>query len=455
MSNTKKIFITVSEGSIARNILRSFVLSHLMLDPGLSIYLLIRPEKLALYKREFSSDRVSVIPIEYRRKSFFDNLVSFLARNGIYTGTVLADQKTFSRNLMIFFIKRVLVYLGGRSLQYHRLIRWLAGLRRTPQAIEDVFERYQPDLLFATDVMNDLDLDLMLAAKRRKVKVVGMSRSWDNPTAGGLVQIIPETLVVWSPYLYRKMSTLQHIPQEQIKIVGIPHYDWYTKKDILLTREKFLEKSRLSPFKKVILFAGIGTFLAPHEAEVVQLLSQAISEGKIREDVQVIFRPHPSFATEREKINALAHVVFDDGVADYTSSALSSAEMDRGKILHLVNSLYHADLVITTASTMTIDAVFFDKPVICIAFDGKSKEPYSHSVRRYYHDYTHYRDLSRTGGFKIAYTPLELIRHINDYLQNPKLDGEGREMIRKEFIWKLDGCSAKRLAETIFQSVSL
>jgi len=453
-TSSRKIFITINEGFIARNILRSFVLEKLLFHEDVKVYLLVPQDKASWYEAEFGSARTQVISISAKTETFFNRALKYLARNGFYTETILTDQETYSRSRISFLIKRAIVLIFGRSIIFHAWIRWLAGFRAPTKEMRDVFEKYRPALLFATDIMSDFDLDALAAARKNKVKVVGMIRSWDNPTSGGLIQIVPEIILVWNPYLYEKLSLLQHIPEERIKIVGITYYDWYVRKDIMLSREKFLEKFGIKAAQKIILFAGIGEFLAPHEAEVAEIISEAIAEGRIQKSPLVIFRPHPAFKVNRERIAGLKHFVFDDNVAIYTASAKSSADMDIEKTAHLVNSIAHADLVITTASTMTIDAAAFNKPVICIGFDGKSSEAYRNSVKRYYQSYTHYIEISKTHGFKIAYSAEDLIEYINQYLEDPREDENGRKLLFQKFIWKMDGKSSQRLVRVLLKELA-
>jgi len=224
-------------------------------------------------------------------------------------------------------------------------------------------------------------------------------------------------------------------------------------KEILVSRQTFLQKFGISSEKKVILYAGIGSLPAPHEPEVMDIISRGLESGEIKGSPAVIFRPHPAFMVDREKIVALHNIIFDDNVATYTDKRRDSWEMDRGAIVHLVNSLYHADVVIATASSIILDAASFNKPIVGIAFDGYSKEPTWTSLRNCYHNHTHSRDLSRLGGFTIVYNPKELMQSINEYLENPHKDAEGREKIRQEFIWKLDGQSAKRVAGVLMENV--
>ncbi|KAF0119082.1 MAG: hypothetical protein FD151_2075 [bacterium] len=116
----------------------------------------------------------------------------------------------------------------------------------------------------------------------------------------------------------------------------------------------------------------------------------------------------------------------------------------------LAELMNYSDVVINVASTITIDAVAFDTPVINVAFDGYKTKPYKDSCKRYY-DYDHYKNIVKTGGVKIAYSIGELIDYTNLYLKNPSIDAEGRKIIREEQCWKLDGNSGKRIAEYIFQ----
>lgn len=452
----KKIIITVNDGSIARNILYSFVLNKILERSNLSVGLIVPEDKGQWYQNEFSGPRVSIFSCPRRSLNIFRRALLYLARNGLYTKTILTDQNTQllrDKNYISFLIKRLLSIILGKSQTFHLLIRTLAQLRRPSGPMRDIFRKESPDLLFATDVQSDFDLDAMEAARLNDVKFVGMVRSWDNLSSGGLVQIIPELLLVWNKFLYQIATSVQHIRPKFLKVVGVTQYDWYLKKEVLLSRQEFLQRFNIDAAKKVILFAGIGNFLAPHESEVAEIISEALTKNYIQKNVAVIFRPHPSFMTEREKTKKLKNILFDDSVAEYTNDKRSSFEMNQAKIAHLVNSLYHADLVITTASTITMDAVVFSKPVICIAFDGNSKEPYWNSVLRFYRDYTHYIAISKTNGFKIAYNQEDLIRYINEYLVNPGLDQEGRIKIREEFICKLDGHSAERIVDAVLHVI--
>lgn len=449
----KKILITVPGGFIARNILRSGVLDVLK-SADCEILLAVPESKREEYKKEFEAPGVRVLSIGEPEPSFIDRVFAFLARNGIKTETVaILQQSEYAehKRFIIFVIKRVLRILGGFRV-YQTAVRFFDNKMVSHPAYRKFLEEIKPDLVFATNVIENMDIALLREARRLGIKIAGMAKSWDNLTNHGVIRVLPPQLIVHNPFLKMCAMRYHFIPENRIKIVGIPHYDWYVNPEILKgSREEFLRSVGLDPTKKFILIAGIGDFLAPHEWEIAKIIDEAIEKGGIPERINVLFRPHPNFMANREKIIGMKNIKFDDGVARYSSADKGSWEMGRVEIAHLINSLRYADLVINIASSITIDAAAFDRPVICVAFDGESKEPYWNSVARFYTDFTHYKLLTKTGGFKLAYNPTELIQYINDYLKDPQIDADGRKKIFDDFIWKLDGRSAERLVESIIE----
>ena len=209
----------------------------------------------------------------------------------------------------------------------------------------------------------------------------------------------------------------------------------------------------IAPNKKVILFCGIGSEYAPHEADVARILSRAIENGAIDRNSAIIFRPHPGLSVDAQAFGDLPNVFFDHTVVTFAEAGDMSWEKESGAIARLVNSLHHADVVVSIASTITIDAVAFGKSVVCVGFDGYHREPDAVSLRTAYRNHTHLKDLSKTNGFRIAYSAEELADYITGYLENTGLDENGRKKIFEEFIGYLDGKSSERLSAVIAEKL--
>ena len=67
-----------------------------------------------------------------------------------------------------------------------------------------------------------------------------------------------------------------------------------------------------------------------------------------------------------------------------------------------VNCLYHAAVVLNTASTLTVDASILDRPVICFAYDAVPDEKFPEGRALAYSQSTHYSPLVATDGVKVV-----------------------------------------------------
>ena len=101
---------------------------------------------------------------------------------------------------------------------------------------------------------------------------------------------------------------------------------------------------------------------------------------------------------------------------------------------------------------MALDAVFFDKPVICLAYDDNT-EAGSNSLCRSLYEREHYLPIVKSKGAYIAYSFEEAVCAINDYLINPGRDSKERLDMLRMFDPFLDGRAADRVTDTILNFI--
>lgn len=96
------------------------------------------------------------------------------------------------------------------------------------------------------------------------------------------------------------------------------------------------------------------------------------------------------------------------------------------------DSLYFCDININIFSTVTLEAAFFDKPIIHIAFDPhlvKNRIP----CKEYY-NFEHFKNITKMKAAKMVYSFEDLYKAINDYLKNPNLNNkERKDLVRTYF----------------------
>ena len=218
-----------------------------------------------------------------------------------------------------------------------------------------------------------------------------------------------------------------------------------------MTREDFFSSQGLDPNRRHILYGAIGDLLFSTEGGIAAVFSRLIADGDIADPAQVLFRAHPAFASPLAMIRSFPHVRVDEG--GQVLSGSRKIRMDLGHTAHLINSIAHADVVVTAGSTFAIDACVLDKPVVCVAFDP-TDEPVSYwrSAERFYNSSDHFEALVATGGVRVARSEQELAEHINAYLADPTLDMNGRQRIIRLFAEPHDGRSGTRLAEALMEA---
>lgn len=441
-NQTKKtIFITSFFGLIARNILATDILANLKKRPDLRIVIVAPKEKADTFIRDFASENVLIEGIDVKPRSRWEGFFFSLFLNALNTDarriTRYYEYKKFN-DYFRFFYHGTLARLSSLKL-FRKLIRWLDYKLMPKDKFKEVFNKYNPDLLFATDIFEPEDIDFMREARARGVFVLGMVRSWDNITTHGLNRMVPDRLIVNTPYIKGEAIFYDDVEPDKIDVVGIPHYDRYGKEE-RTSREDLFKKLGLDPAKKTIFFAPPAKLFIKNDP-VNSVIIKAL-EGI--EGLQQIIRLYIVGKVDIGDTKPVPGKIAIDS-PDIWGGAMSTKLS--AKDSHLADLLYHSDIVIAFASSLAIDAVLFGKPVIFIGFDVNPIPAWKSATRFY--GFEHQRQLINTGGIKLAKSLDELVNYVKNYLENPNLDKEKRDKILRDRCWKIDGKSSERLTNVI------
>lgn len=446
----KTIFITSGEPVVARYFLRSGLINLLTQDKELRVVLLVPEKDKDAYESEFGGERIRVVGISRIKSTFWVRFLLSLSRLAFRTvtntHTRMREHYVLKKNIIFVFFKEYLSQFLGHIRVLQKIVRWGELRLNAPPQLKKVFDEYRPDLVYATVIVNDqLDIPILLEAKRRAVKTAASTRNWDNFSTFGFLLALPDRLLLQNEFLKEQAVRLHGMSEDRISVVGFPHFDWYYRKEIIEPREVFCKKLGIDPTKKIILYGAMGDWLFRHEGEIAEVFEELVQERKITPQTTMIFRAHPSFTSPLERMKKLRHVV-PDKVSGIHFNTVGDPATDRLDLAHFVNSLYHSDVVVTAASTVGLDAIVFDKPLISVSFDGKSNPPYWLSCRRFQDHFAHWIDFMKCGGARRVNSREEFAEAVNLYLRNPKQDASGRECIRKRFATFSDGKSTQRLA---------
>ncbi len=454
------IFIVITRGFIIRNILRSGVLQCLK-NAGFRVVVFLDtdnalpiPEYL---KKEFEDgtvrlERIASMKAHVRGHNRFANITPMLiSSKSRWMHSNIGNDKNKAR---AFFWKYIEFFFFSIASRFHFLKTWARYVEKMMFSHNEYaryFETYNPVLVFSTSIQAQLDIDMMKEAQKRNIPTVSMPKGWDNVTQL-LYRVVPSVLIVQNERMKKEVVRIQRIPADQIHVTGFPQFDWYRRPEVLVSREEFCSWYGLDPNKKIIFFGSEGGW-APDDGHIVGALSQWVNmPGVFVKDSQLFVRPHFTDVKSKRllKYGTEPNVVVDDNI---TISDFFGDNWDPtiDEIKKFTNLIFHCDILITVASTLTLDCVCFNKPLINIAFgvlhnprNGKDTTPLLYTQ-------DHYAWVLETGAVDLVHSERELLESINSYLVDPSQKNKERARLLENLCYKVDGRSSERIANILIE----
>jgi len=361
----------------------------------------------------------------------------------------------YSKSLHPWRRVRPLYYL----LIYY-LIKLFPGIRRRflvqekrylqSEQISALLQEIQPRLVVATYPVNILEAQVMYAAKQAHLPTVLQLLSWDNITSKGRFPVVAEHYVLWGPIMSQELlSYYPEVAPAQIRECGVPHFDHYEAFRGGSRHRSRLAYLGLDPDRPYLFFAMSAERFAPREIDIVEQLSAAIRANVFGPDLQLVVRPHPQVVsghmTDKSWLGRLERLVGERVAVDWPRLLPSNLRwsMHREDMDQLAALLAGCTLCLNSGSTISIEALLLDKPVILTAFDAEDQLPYWQSARRLV-DYVHLRKLVELGGITVAHSKADLAAAITQYLREPEHLRHNRQATIAQECYATDGQATAR-----------
>jgi hypothetical protein len=334
--------------------------------------------------------------------------------------------------------------LGRPFPRSKTLLRLLYSLYYTtwysePQ-VEAFFDLYQPDTLVLYHVQVESIRPYVSAARRRKLPILGIVGSWDQPTSKGPLCPSISRYAVQTQKMREELHRFHGVDPSLVSVTGWPSMDINLKPDLIKPRDEFLAELGLNPNQSIILFGANASRLGFHEPSITQRISNWIQDGGPQKPATLILRPHPVDSHWKERF---AHLHNPPNCLVFPAEA--------GRLDFLANLLKHSAVVLASTGSILLDAVSVDTCAIGLSFDGDLQVDYLNSIARSY-EQDHYVPVVASGGIRLAKSFEELFSLIERYLSDSGVDAEGRIRLRAEQLEPLDGKSSQRLADLIVES---
>jgi hypothetical protein len=451
----------VSHGFAARMVLHSGLVPKLR-ALGLTVAVLApRGEGEAVPKAASAGEIawVDAPPPDPRRANLYGDLRPYLTEDVRRNPALLARHQRMaaatSRRRRLQVAAQLAVSDAGRAVPALRR-PFLAFERRLlhDRRIDDRLDDLAPRAVVSTYPVNALDAGALAWARTRRVRTIGHLLSWDNITCKGRFTEVPERFVAWGPIMRDELREHYGVSNDHVVEAGVPHFDAHASASPE-GRTAAVARVGLDPARPYLFFGMSAPIFAPHEIDVVEALVAEVRQGRFGEGMQLVVRPHPQNVTgamadaawlPRLDRLGVAPVGIDWPRVEKTALLWSMAEDD---LPGLANLLSGAAVVLNSGSTLSIDALVHDRPVVLTPYDADRADlPWWASARRVV-EYVHLAKLLGYGGVRVVRGHAEMVDAILAYLADPSRDRDARRRALRAELAVSDGTASAACARAI------
>lgn len=350
-----------------------------------------------------------------------------------------------------------------RSLAWRPVLRALTGVERwatcalrPDDAFTRLFQELKPDLVFNCSHIHGEAGELpMKLARRMGIPTAGFIFSWDNLTSRSRIFVPYHYYLVWHDFMKRQLRTIYpEIPEERVFVTGTPQFDFHFKPEYLLSREELCGRLGLDPARPFVLYTtGVDQHF-PEEHRTVQLVIDLLQRSTLCPKPQLVVRTYVKGTSPEMKALA-AHpppgVVFPKVM--WEEKWFTPMYED----LEIYTSLVrHCALSVNAASTVTLEAFLFHKPVINLGWDPPgSSIPWYFRYDRHI-EFDHFKPVAQSGGAYVARSEKDMESMLRRALEEPLATQAAQDRFMREmFGGTADGKAGQRVAARLLELARL
>jgi hypothetical protein len=349
-------------------------------------------------------------------------------------------------------LTRLAFLLSGLFHSEKWILRWekwqYATFRNHPLTKEyrKLLQDNKPEFLFFTHQRPPFISPMLEAARQEGIPVSAFIFSWDNLPSKGRMCGTFDTYIVWSNLMKEELLDFYpSIQSEQIHVGGTPQFEPYVMDTYATTRELFLSRFELNATKPVVCYSCGDSATSRNDELYISVLAESIKHNLFGREVQLLVRTSPAEGTDRfaELKRVYPFIVWNYPKWIYAREnhpePWTQRIPTREDIQDLRAILEYSDVNINMCSTMSLDFMQFDKPVINPVFGNAENGLYNDQR---FLKYAHYQRVAESGAVAIVKNKEELIAAINNALVHPQnASAERKKLLELQIGRPLKGTS--------------
>ena len=349
-------------------------------------------------------------------------------------------------------LTRVAFMIAGLFHSENWILRWEKWQYRTfrnhpvTQAYRKLLQQTNPAFLFFTHQRPPFIAPMLEAAKQEDIPTSAFIFSWDNLPSKGRMCGSFDGYIVWSSLMKQELLDFYpSIRSEQVFIGGTPQFEPYVMDVYAESYERFLNRFGLNSNKPVVCYScgDIGT--SRNDELYITTLAEAIINNAWDSEIQLLVRTSPAEGPERFSQLARTYPFIVFNYPDWIYARENHPEPWTQRIpttqdiKDLRAILQYCTVSINMCSTMSLDFMQFDKPVINPVFGNGANGLYDDQR---FLKYAHYERVVNSGSVSIVRNANELIEAVKLALKYPeKYTNERKALLDMQIGRPLKGTS--------------
>jgi len=301
------------------------------------------------------------------------------------------------------------------------------------EMMKQVIKKEKPSILVIVDEYGLYGRSAIIAGKINKIPILAIQHGIISPYHIGCCHTkdeilktdiiapkycpIPNKTAVSGNYYRNILLKSGSYPLNSVVTTGQPKYDVLAFANKIYKKEKIYSQLNIKPNKKLIVFASQSDVLGTNEL----LFRSVFKAVKKIPNTQLVIKLHPL-----EYDTSLHHNIAKEVGIDVIII----------KNINLLELLFACDLMMTFNSTVAIEAMILDKPVITVNLTSYPDEmPFAESG-------------AAIGVYKKEDIKLTITKVFRDKKLRKKLEIKRKDFVFKH-VYKIDGLTSKRIANLI------
>ena len=472
----KTIFIVLDHG-LAMAYFFETELVRLLLNQNIRLVIILPEQMLSCVKKEYMHPGVIFESLrDTKIQDYVTNHMPRVQSTINYIRRAVADSKiplTYvdthrrrheyearGRHKILLLMLRPVIFSLRKSRFARKIYRYIVEKLFTSRIYDDLFEKYQPDLIISNTAGWRSDKYLLREAHRLEIPSTTVIVGWDHPSSQGLPGASIDFINVWSEIHKKELVDGVDWQKEKVHIGGMPLYDGYLSKKWIIQRDSYYEMHELDPNKKLVSFVATALSISPN-LHILELLADLINHNKLGMPSQLLIRLHPNhfkhfphYSNEKKEIYELANKFPDVHIVEPKEISEGLERYSGEDFPEKASMLFYSDVLVTVYSTMVVESAVHDTPFIsaCIdapkGWDNKFWIPLSQVP-----NWPTALRVNQIKAGRTVLTPEDLRHSLIEYIENPRLDHKERQNFIQQELTFMNGEATKHTAEFLLSLI--